>query len=363
MDQIKKILIVVTGLCFLTFNVNVHATGKHFKRFNPFKHLKQKIVKLERRVEALEQNSSAPVEITVDCTAGDSVNAALNAAPASATSVTITLQGICTENVVIDRNNVSLTGGSIADGIQALDPTLGTVLVIRGVSNVTLDSLSITGGAFGLACRESSSVVARDIHISGAEVGVSSVGGSSCITIDAVLESNRIGIISAVGGFIRFVGGVIDNTGIPFPPPPPDFGAIAAVGGSIDFASEAPSLNVSTTAPVIRGNLFGLFANGGVILLTTAVVENNITGANVAAGGLLASAVTAVPGDIAIQNNNQGISVANFSRLRLTGSTGINNNAGFGINCAATPGAVFDLNITAVTFSGNGAGDISPNCP
>jgi len=90
--------------------------------------------------------------VTVDCTKGESINAALTKSPA-ARNLTIEITGMCTENVVVTRDHVTLHGTNPAnDGIQAdLNEEISDVaLWVRGAELVTVENLKLTGGFSGL---------------------------------------------------------------------------------------------------------------------------------------------------------------------------------------------------------------------
>jgi len=94
--------------------------------------------------------------IRVDCDDGDSINEALEKKPGS--RLTVLIDGVCTENVVITRSNVILAGANPlpnpgpTDKIQGdpgADPSLvasGSLVLIQGAENVTVRDLIITGG-------------------------------------------------------------------------------------------------------------------------------------------------------------------------------------------------------------------------
>ncbi len=96
--------------------------------------------------------------VKVDCFKGKSINAVLNAHK-NAEELIIEIDGTCKEDVIVQRDNVTLIGinpkvapGLPADGIEAASmddapPFFGTTVTIRASLNVTLENLRITGGA------------------------------------------------------------------------------------------------------------------------------------------------------------------------------------------------------------------------
>ncbi len=90
--------------------------------------------------------------VAVDCTKGESINVALTKSPA-VRNLTIEITGICTENVVVTRDHVTLHGTNPAnDGIQAdlNDEFTDVALWVRGAELVTVENLKLTGGFSGL---------------------------------------------------------------------------------------------------------------------------------------------------------------------------------------------------------------------
>ena len=98
------------------------------------------------------------VTVIVDCAAGDSINEALLT---NAAELTVLVDGYCVENVVINRDNVTLAGANPTntnpptptDTIQSdpganpsQGPSFGNVVLISEVANVRVQDLILTGG-------------------------------------------------------------------------------------------------------------------------------------------------------------------------------------------------------------------------
>jgi hypothetical protein len=101
-------------------------------------------------VKPLKEKTSATV--AVDCTKGESINAALTKNP-GVRNLTVEITGMCTENVVVTRDHVTLHGTNPAnDGIQAdlSDEITDVALWVRGAELVTVENLKLTGGFSGL---------------------------------------------------------------------------------------------------------------------------------------------------------------------------------------------------------------------
>ena len=86
--------------------------------------------------------------IAVDCSAGESIIKALGK---GVEEVVVEISGVCTENVVIRRDNVILRGSDPElDGIQSAVEGEGVVLTVRDATNVQVENLSLAGGILGL---------------------------------------------------------------------------------------------------------------------------------------------------------------------------------------------------------------------
>ena len=93
-----------------------------------------------------------PVTVSVDCAKGESINKAL-AKSAQEQSLTVEIEGLCHENVVVTRDRVTLRGDDPAtDGIAAVAHTesIDAAVWVRGAHLVTLENLKLTGGFSGL---------------------------------------------------------------------------------------------------------------------------------------------------------------------------------------------------------------------
>lgn len=93
-----------------------------------------------------------PATVSVDCAKGESINKALTK-NSSAQSLTVEIEGLCHENVVVTRDRVTLRGSDpVTDGIAAVENTeiIDAAVWVRGAQLVTLENLKLTGGFSGL---------------------------------------------------------------------------------------------------------------------------------------------------------------------------------------------------------------------
>jgi hypothetical protein len=103
------------------------------------------------------------VTVKVDCTKGDQINKALTT-NLQAQRLTIEINGMCHENVVVTRDGVTLHGTDPAnDGIQAVVNTDVTeaALWVRGAAQITVENLTLTGGFSGLFVSDATIPVLR----------------------------------------------------------------------------------------------------------------------------------------------------------------------------------------------------------
>jgi hypothetical protein len=82
----------------------------------------------------------ADQNVTVDCASETIASAVANAAPGD--RLTITVNGTCTENVTIERDQVTLKDGTVA-GTGAVQP----VIQILGARGIVIDTMTLQGGA------------------------------------------------------------------------------------------------------------------------------------------------------------------------------------------------------------------------
>ena len=372
LSRFRAISVIILSFLAFSFVTAVYAGSddqhKSAKQHNSYKHhgnplykLFQKIEALEARVDELEQGGgSGPQEIAVDCTAGDTVTDALASVADSSTPVTITISGVCMENVEIHRNNVTLQGGSTADGIDGSgDPAKNTLLVVGGLSNIVINNLSLSGGVGALAVAESSSVFASGALLSNASLaGLLCFTASSCILFDVDFEDNQFGILAYGSAAVTMAGGSITNAAIvPF-----SAGIIASGTSTITLDTTLPALPAVLAPPLISNYDAGISAAGGDVYLNAAVIQDVSIGVYVAPGGSLRREVQSQ--SATIQNYSfAGIFVNNMGIVSSIGSQDLNvtgTGTSYGIFCEFN--STFELDHTDVLFSNN-ASDLGPGCP
>ena len=139
--------------------------------------------------------------IAVDCASGQRINEALQQA---APFLTIDVRGLCQEQVVVLRDNVTLRGADPSrDGILA-PPGAGedSALLIRSARNVTIDGLRISGGRReGLRVTDSTdSIVISNSLLEGNEIWGASIDDSTVTFQSTVFTNNAVLAADGIGG-------------------------------------------------------------------------------------------------------------------------------------------------------------------
>lgn len=350
--------------------------------------LEARIAALEERVAELEEPFGT-LELLVDCAAGDTVGEAVADADTHFGPVSITISGVCEENAVIERSDVTLSGVEPTDGIQAADPGLSTLTIV-GAHGLELSNLTISGGRTGIhvvsgAVLSATGVTVRDSTGDGVRVGSASTAYLNDCTIlnhpiFGVSASGTVGIIDseisgngqglfAASGTIRGALVHVHGNGN---------GANAFSGGTLTFFASVFEENVTGVTGEFNGSVkvggSSLIANNegpGVVMSNGSVfsisddsiIENNGGSGIEAYGG---SSVTIGFPNPSIVRNNAGDGV--FLRDLSTGGVGdpasqIVDNGGWGVNCAG-PAAITSAQhegLESVDLSGNATGPT--NCP
>src|SRR5580765_2569575 len=84
--------------------------------------------------------------VSVDCDAGETIAKALTKGD-ERKPLLIQISGTCSENVLIDRNDVVLASTS-GGTVRGTDPAINVIVVTA--SRVTIDGLTVTGGRNGI---------------------------------------------------------------------------------------------------------------------------------------------------------------------------------------------------------------------
>ncbi len=130
---------------------------------------------------------------TVDC--GGFFNTSINSVIQRSDlgrRLTINVKGHCVENVVIDRDHVTLQPAGSGGSIEAADPEEPAILITgRHVTVQDFNGDSISGGNYGVNVRHGGAASLLNNHITGAvEHGVFVTGASSLLLVGNLIDYN-----------------------------------------------------------------------------------------------------------------------------------------------------------------------------
>jgi len=323
-------------------------------------------------------------EFTVRCDKGKTIGASLAEHDGP---VTLSIIGVCDENVAINRNDVRLVAGAAGAGIHGPDATVNT-LQVNG-DRFLLDGLSVTGGRNAIVMSGGTSATIRNCTALATGTGIVSGIGiiffhgttgtiDSCtsngnpadgvlldgavvsITNSSVSSNHRAGIV-VFGGSSARIG--LSN-------------AFTSAGNTINGnASNGIHVTIGSTAIVVGNTIsgngtsptgaFGRIGIAAAIQSRIDVVAGNTITNNFGAGVFVGSGSMAGFGDPGfglgvanlIRGNStagpsQGINVTLNSTLILRGATVDNNNgAGVALSARSTMSA-FSNTITGNSMDG-----------
>jgi len=358
-----------------------------------------KCTRLERVVYLQAPVPPQPTSFTVDCTTGQKVQDVLNQVATGTVPVTITVKGMCDEDVSINRDGVTLTAAAAGAGVRSLGLFDARKIQLHG----------LTFGAGGLGA-DGSTFNADGIHVSGAQNGIVLNSGSSARVFGATVENTAdtgIGVydtstlllvgssVTGSGGTGVHAGGnsnvylsnvhvagngtngvvalsstaelsncvVEHNTGI---------GVQAVFGGEVgltdgtvvqyngDTGVMATSGYADLEGVFVRNNeRWGVIAEAGRLTLSHGTVVENNDGEGVGLGNG-SSLDTGIGGVVIRGNTSHGIDLGDTSTASIPDPVQIVGNGGWGIWCETSPATavIRGLNGVVSTVSGNAAGQI-----
>jgi parallel beta-helix repeat protein len=292
--------------------------------------------------------------INVNCAGGRTIGQALSRPTVVDRRLVIVINGTCSENVTIARDDVVLrsSGGG---GVAATDPSVAAIY-IDGAKRVSLENLVVTGGHEGVRVTNGGSATIRGstVHNAGLH-GVLVLFGANARVEDSVLDSNGQYGLAVNGGTATLLGSSVRNN---------NFSGIVVVNasalnlGQVDDAGnvccgntiENNRLDGLTVARVSTTRLYGntIRSNGvatgryGILSVeqSSVVLEGgNVVSANGGGGAFVrGSGLRTGPGDQPvipptneISGNGTGI-VAQTANLELQGGVAITDNRFDGIN-------------------------------
>lgn len=191
--------------------------------------------------------------VNVDCASGGRINQALSRPALFDRRLVVAVSGTCNENVVIERDDVTIRAQSTGGGVSGADPAKSAIL-INGARRVTLEGLSVVGGLHG-------------VHVTG--------GAAATIRSSTVGTAARVGVLVDSGASAVIDGSTIDNNGET---------GVAAVGAGVTITDSIVRLNrlygvsASRTGLAILGKIDG----AGNICCGNTIEDNTFDGVLVA---------------------------------------------------------------------------------
>lgn len=234
--------------------------------------------------------------LNVDCAMGQTVSRALSRPTVVDRRLVVVVQGTCTENVTIERDDVVLRAQTAGSGINAADPENAAIDIV-GARRVELLDLSVASGRHGVRAIGGASVTIR--------------GGA---VRDAVLNG-----IYVVGGASALVdGSTIENHGR---------AGVQAEGGSITLTNSTVRANQFSGVTAFRGGQvqLGNVDGAGTVCCGNTIEGNRLDGVTVADGATVILYGNQIQGN-GVTTGRSGILAVNESVVNLRGGNVVRNN-------------------------------------
>lgn len=296
-----------------------------FAQGGPFKEVDE----LRQQLDALTAivnsgvSASAPMEVPVNCAAGDTIGEVLDEQLYSPAPLTIHVSGICEETVVVLRSNVTFQAAEPGAGVHSEDPLYGAITVSNGVGGIIIEGLRLSGGAHGVMASRNSQVEATNIEVTNTNLGVVAVDGALIDLASSSIHNNSTGVGAVRNGSITIADTVIEHN---------SQGVVANLGGMLNLRNMDGRGNVVGNV-IIRHNDLGLMIQlGANANIANTSVEDGGTGVAVQTQSSLVLANSVIR-----DNAGGGVIGDRNTSLALFGNS-IRNNA-FGISCS--PSTVF----------------------
>ena len=261
----------------------------------------------------------------LDCAKGT-----IGAAIAGTGPITVIVKGTCNENVVIERDDVTLQADVGGATVHATDPTKAAIL-IQGARRVRIIGFGVNGGTGGVVGRRGASF---------------DLSGPGCL-IDA---NDRFGVVASYGA-----SGTVDNCTIQGTTGEGN-GVVAANESSLVITNSTVQNNAAAGVVAVRNSQIriGQNANGDAVILPVTITGNAGNGVTIGDS----SAGIVVGGSIS-NNSRTGIFVGRGSsgqigagQSGLVGGPSVQNNGGTGITIEGANATV--LSSTISLNGGNG---------
>jgi hypothetical protein len=262
----------------------------------------------------------------VDCAAGDTVARALRHGD-ERKSLTILINGSCSEHVVINRSDIKLAAAPAGGTISGPDPAIDTIRVTG--SRVTIDGIIVTGGRNGITADGAAGLIVQNALVQGTgRNGISYAHGASGVVDGCTVVNNArdgVSIDSAAATVIN--SQVNQNTRM---------GVGVFNGGSANIGID--------NSLVAGGNTISANGANGIHIVfgsTARIAANVITGNGT---------------DTSLAFSGNGVTILSASADLIGGNT-ISGNAGTGISLRSGSANLGDSNFdmsTVNTITNNG---------
>lgn len=318
--------------------------------------------------------------IEVDCARGQQIGQALGRPTVFDRRLVIVVNGTCNENVVIERDDVTLKAGASGGGVSAADAARPSIQ-INGAARVLLENLTVVGGQHGVHVTGNAAAAVRGSRVRNAVLtGVQVEGGSSALVDASTIENNgNSGVVAVGASSVALYGSTVRGNLL--------YGVVASRASNITVGNVDAAGNVCC-GNTIEGNALDgvLVADGSTSILNGNTIQMNGTtvgrfgvlitrassavlrGGNVVrqngsaagGGGVLATAATlgTGPGDTPVNPSTNDITANTFGIQGNTNATLI-LQGGVRVNGSTFTGVVVDhgsrLRTSGSTISGNGA--------
>lgn len=317
--------------------------------------------------------------IDVNCASGDRIERALDRINVLDRRMIIVINGTCSENVVIERDDVTLKAGGSGGGVSAADATKPAIQV-NGARRVLLENLTVVGGLHGVHVTAAGAATVRNSVVrSAASNGVLVDGGSSALVDGCTVENNGGSGVAALRAGAAVHGSTVRGNGL--------YGVLSANAASVRLGNIDSAGNVCCGSLVENNTFDGvLVADAAAALLYGSTIQGNGTtnsrwgvlavrhssvvlrggnivrqnGSATGGGGVFAraSTVNTGTGDTPINPSSNEITANTFGIL-TQGNSNVDLRGGARITASRFSGLVLDtgsaLRTDGTTISGNGA--------
>jgi len=317
--------------------------------------------------------------IDVNCASGDRIERALDRINVLDRRMIIVVNGTCSENVVIERDDVTLKAGTSGGGVSAADRTKPAIQV-NGARRVLLENLTVVGGLHGVHVAAAGAATVRNSVVrNAASNGVLVDGGSTALVDGCTVENNGASGVAALRAGAAVHGSTVRGNGL--------YGVLSANAASVRLGNIDSAGNVCCGS-VVEGNTFDgvLLADAAAALLYGSTIQGNGTtnsrwgvlavrhssvvlrggntvrqnGSATGGGGVFAraSTVNTGPGDTPVNPSSNQIT-ANTIGILAQGNSNVDLRGGTTITGSRFTGVSVDtgtaLRTDGTTISGNGA--------